>query len=274
VVTVLQLQTGRSTTFAIASDGPRSIAFTEPDGLAVIAGSQVQSNGTIPMERFDLNGALAYSYPVAFPQAGSVEGGALYSPDGTELVLGTARGLEVVTNRGQPVRYLPVRSGAGTCQPIRWWAAGVVLASCTPPNGIALLWLVPTNGRQPAALTLAPKRGSGDLGDVDAWSLPSGDYVQDIGPCGYIYLAKLGPTARTSPVRVPGTAPGKSVYVLGAYHAQLALTASLSCSPGSSSLMWFDPGTDVVTPLLGPPANGGSAGQALLFGQTPYLPEF
>ena len=142
VVTVLQLQTGRSTTFAIASDGPRSIAFTEPDGLAVIAGNQVQSNGTIPMERFDLNGALAYSYPAAFPQAGSVEGGALYSPDGTELVLGTARGLEVVTNGGQPVRYLPARRGAGTCQPIRWWtwrlARRPTVSRCcgwSPPTG-------------------------------------------------------------------------------------------------------------------------------------------
>jgi hypothetical protein len=38
--------------------------------------------------------------------------------------------------------------------------------------------------------------------------------------------------------------------------------------------MWFDPGTNVVTPLLGPPVNGGSAGPALLFGQTPYFPEF
>jgi TolB protein len=275
LVTVVQLQDGTSTRFTIASDGPRSIGFTAPDGLAVIAGSQVQSTRTIPMERFDLSGALAYTYPTSFPHAGPIEGGALYTADGTELVLGTSRGMEVVTNGGQPVRYLPVNTRAGTCQPVRWWAAGVVLASCTPPgNGIALLWLVPTDGRPPTQLTVTPERGSGDLGDVDAWSLPGGDYLQDLGPCGYIYLAKLDAAGRTTPIRVPGTAAGKSVYVLGAYRDRLALTASLSCSPGSSSLMWFDPGTNVVTPLLGPPVNGGSAGPALLFGQTPYFPEF
>jgi hypothetical protein len=275
LVTVLQLQSGRTATFKIAGSGSRSIGFTEPDGLAIIAGGEVVPSGTTPVQRFDLDGALAYTYPTSFARAGRVDGGLLYAPDGAELILGTTGGFEVVTNSGQPVRYLPMSKGAGTCQPTRWWAAGVMLASCVRPNsGVPLLWLVPTNGARPKPLTVTPKRDSGDLGDVDAWSLSGRVYLQDIGACGYIYLAKLGAAGRTTPVKVPGTEEGKSVYVLGAYHDKLALTTSFACSPGSVSLLWFDPASDVVTPLLGPPVNGGSTGTVLLWGQTPYFPEF
>jgi TolB protein len=153
---------------------------------------------------------------------------------------------------------------AQSCQPLKWWAAGVVLASCTPPNsGISLLWLVPTSGPRATQLTITPLQGSGDYGDLDAWSLPSGDYVQDAGACGYIYLAKLGRTGRTTAVKVPGAVG--SVFVQGAYGDQLALTTQFSCQPGSVSLFWFNPATRAVTPLLGPRANGGSVGTVILF---------
>ena len=76
-----------------------------------------------------------------------------------------------------------MRAEPGTCQPERWWATGVFLASCTPQQQRPVVRLVPrTGGAQP--LTLAPRRASGDYGDVDAWSLPSGDYAQDLGACG------------------------------------------------------------------------------------------
>jgi TolB protein len=275
VVTVLDLQNGRSNTFRVAGTGPPAVSFTAPDGLGIIASGQETATGPSRVQRFSLEGALEYSYPLSFPGAGRVNGDLVYSADGTELVLGTSGGFEVVANTGQPLRYLPMSANAGTCQPARWWAAGVLLASCTRPNsGIPLLWLVPTNGQPPTPLTLTPKRGSGDYGDVDAWSLPSGDYVQVLGACGYIYLGRLGRTERTVPVRVPGIASGKSVHVVGAVNDQLALTASFSCSPGSASLMWFDPATDVVRPLLGPPVNGGSVGTTFLWRQTPPFSEF
>jgi len=274
VVTVLQLQNGEASTFKIPGSEPWSVSFTEPDGLAIIAVGQVGPSGTVHVRRFDLNGTPAYSYPTAFPRAGRLNGGVLYSPDGTEIVLGTTRGFEVVANTGQPLRYLPMRAEPGTCQPARWWATGLLLASCTPPNSsVPLLWLVPANGRPPEPLTLAPRRASGDYGDVDAWSLPSGDYAQDLGACGYIYLARVS-GQRTTPVRVPGTAADKSVYVLGAFGDQLALTTAFSCSPGSASLMWYDPATNAVTPLLGPPVNGGSVGTTLLWREPPGSEEY
>jgi len=92
--------------------------------------------------------------------------------------------------------------------------------------------------------------------------------VQDAGACGYIYLAKLGRTGRTTPVMVPGAVG--SVFVQGAYGHQLALTSQFACQPGSTSLFWFDPATRAVTPLLGPRANGGSVGTVILFGKPSY----
>ncbi len=274
VVTVLDLPSGRSDTFTIPGAGQQSVGFTEPAGLALIVSGQGPAAGPSHVRRLSLNGALEHTYPTSFPGAGDLNGDLVYSPDGTELVLGTTGGFEVVANNGRPVRYIPLSARAGACQPTRWWAPGVVLASCTRPNsGVPLLWLVPTDGQAPSPLTLTPKRGSGDYGDVDAWSLPGGDYVQVLGACGYIYLGRRDGADRTVPVRVPGVAGDKSVYVLGATNDQLALTASFSCSPGSVSLLWFNPATNETRPLLGPPVNGGSVGTTFLWGQAAAFSE-
>jgi hypothetical protein len=278
-VTVLELRGGRSTTFTAPGYSPgwsgRPVNFTEPDGLGVITGSVSswpQDMG--PVQRLDLQGGLEYTYPTSFPRAGRIQGGVLYSPDGTELVMGTTHGFEVVTNGGQPLRYLPMSASAGPCLPVSWWASGVVLASCAGQKLPAqLLWLVPTNGGPPTHLTLA---GSvNDYGDADAWSLPSGEYVQDHGP-DCTYLAKVGADRRTTPVSVPGR--WGSVGVIGAYADELALSsgsgASLDDCGANTSLLWFNPATNKVTPLLGPRANGGSVGAAVLFGQTSALEEW
>ena len=154
-LTVFQLQSGKSGTFSIGSGDEGQVGFTQPDGLGIIVGGTALGTLTstpvyTPVRRFDLQGALEYTYPGSFAQAGHVLGDYLYSPDGTELVISATRGLEVVTNEGQPVRYVPISPEAQNCQPMRWWAASVVLASCTVPNsGISLLWLVPMNGPAP-----------------------------------------------------------------------------------------------------------------------------
>ena len=51
------------------------------------------------------------------------------------------------------------------------------------------LWLVPVSGARPKALTRPrnPAR-SGDFGDLDAWRLPSGLYLQAAGACGVLHI--------------------------------------------------------------------------------------
>ncbi len=123
------MRSRRSNTFTLRGSGAPGVPvnFTEPHGLGLIA-RWVSDGGKTeaPVRRYGLRGALEYTYPTSFPQAGRVDGGALYSPDGTELVIATTGGLEVVGNGGQPIRYLPTNP-AGLCQPMRWWSAGVVL---------------------------------------------------------------------------------------------------------------------------------------------------
>ena len=109
-----------------------------------------------------------------------------------------------------------------------------------------------------------------DLGDGDAWQLPSGTYVQDAGACGYTYVARLQPDGLTTPVAIPGVPSGESTIILGAQGDRLAIRNS----PGSPetrahgpALKWFAPATNSVTPLLGGAANGGYAEAAVLFGE-------
>ena len=68
------------------------------------------------------------------------------------------------------------------CSPDRWWSPGVILAGCeNHAAGRNQLWLVPADGTRPSALT--PVRGghSADFGDIGAWSLPGGLYLQALG---------------------------------------------------------------------------------------------
>jgi TolB protein len=104
-------------------------------------------------------------------------------PSGTDFVTGTSYGLKLASNSGAQIRKLPVPgTSANTCNPARWWKSGTVLASCAPPNSaIPELWLVPVSGARPTALTPRRSASSGDLGDLDAWQLPSGLYLQAAG---------------------------------------------------------------------------------------------
>jgi hypothetical protein len=148
------------------------------------------------------------------------------------------------------------------CSPVRWWdtAATTVLASCVE-QGYPRLWLVPTDGGTPTART-APLVGTAtsDAGDVNAWQLPTGTYVQALGGCGFEYLAKLntigGPT---TPVTVPGVQG--SVVVVGATGGHLDLQAKAPCG-GGQELFDYDPATGATTVLLGATLNGGGVIEA------------
>ncbi len=261
---LLDLRTLATATLGLGS-GVAPIGFTAPNGLAIIAS---RSNGSgQSLERFSLTGQLELSYAASFVPGGSYNGGpVLYSPDGTELAVGTSAGIELMSNEGQGLRYLNVSPSVTSCEPVRWWNTGEVLASCAPSgSGTSQLWLVPASGAAATALTASPP-ASGDLGDLDAWQLPAGTYVQDAGACGYIYLAKRAADGLTSPVAMPGVPGGDSTIVLGAEGNRLAIDAKPACREGAS-LLWYTPATNSVTPILGGAANGGTTEDALMFGE-------
>ncbi|OBI22323.1 hypothetical protein A5712_12865 [Mycobacterium sp. E2327] len=249
VLTEVDLRSGAKTTFAVDRTGanPR---YTRPDGKAVLL---YKWKGSKPgsLERVDLAGNHQLTYPV-----GQDFDGYLSTPDGTQLVLGTASGLALMGNDGAVGKTLPI-AGERDCTPTRFWDADstIAVARCSGSAG-SQLWLVPIDGGTPTALT-APNNGQKgpDYGDLNAWQVPAGRYVQAAGACGVIFLAKVNDDGTTSKVSVP-EAKSDSVTVLGVNDGHLELRARAGCG-GGQALIDFNPAAGTSTVLLGPPVNGG-----------------
>jgi len=256
-VTEVDLVSGQATTSFTSADAT-SVSFSRPSGRAILVSSS-QVTGGPSLVRVDLYGHQEQSYPAAAPDVGTLNSGfgrVLSRPDGTQIVVGATGGLALVANGGQIAREL-AGPGGRACDPMRWWTTDVVVASCQAEQGTQL-WLMPISGASPTALTAPlPAQNPGpDYGDLNAWQLDSGTYVQDAGACGMQYLARLNPDATTSPVAVPGVDTSNSVLVVGSYDNMLALRATIACGSGVS-LIWFDPTADTANVVLGPPINGG-----------------
>jgi len=241
----LTLATGQSSTFVMPGMA-NPIGYTTPDGLNIVAGRPSGNNTSLA--RYTLSGRLARSLGT------STDGTVLYQPSGTEFLTGASHGLKLVSNNGTQIRTLPVPgTTTDSCTPVRWWTASTVLASCDPPHGDGpQLWLVPVSGARPQALTPPRKVSSGDLGDLDAWTLPSGLYLQAAGPCAVLQIFKQARSGSITLVKVPHTEGDNDV--LTALGARLLIQAPTSCI-GSNSLLWFDPGTGAEQWLIRAPAN-------------------
>jgi TolB protein len=127
-VAVLNLRTLATTQFELTNGSP--VGFTAPDGLAIIVNVSTDGLGHTKLERVSLTGQVELSYPTSFPGGASYNGSALYSPDGTELAVGTCHvviascaaamtGIELMTNAGQALRFLPVIASFEGCMPMR-----------------------------------------------------------------------------------------------------------------------------------------------------------
>jgi hypothetical protein len=137
-----------------------------------------------------------------------------------------------------------------------------VLASCG--DATSQLWLVPVDGSMSTALTAPNDRQTGpDYGDVAAWQLPAGTFVQDLGACGVIYLAKLNSNGTTTEVKVPDV-KGGTIEVVGVNGDSLRLQAKAACG-GGISLVDYNPSTNTTMTLLGSPLNGGGVISAVAF---------
>jgi hypothetical protein len=255
----MTLATGKTTTFALAG-GASPIGYTTPGGLNIVAGRP--SGSQTILARYDLSGKLTRSL-------GSSAGGAvLYKPSGAAFVTSAGSGLKLVSNGGTLVRKLPVPgTSANTCGPARWWNNTTVLATCAPSgSSVNRLWLVPVSGGRPAALT--PRRSdktirtTGDLGDLDAWSLSSGLYLQSAGPCGVLQIFAQARNGSIKLVKVPHTQGDNRV--LTASGSRLLVQAPTSCV-GSNSLLWFNPGTHAEQWLIRAPSSAIGVVNALPF---------
>ena len=251
----LTLATGQASTFVMPGMA-NPIGYTTPDGLNIVGGRP--SGSLTSLARYTLSGRLAHSLGT------STDGLVLYQPSGTEFLTGASHGLKLVSNNGTLIRNLPVPStSANTCNPVRWWTATTVLASCDPPNsGSPQLWLVPISGARPQALTPPRKVSSGDLGDLDAWALPSGLYLQAAGPCAVLQIFKQARSGSITLVKVPHTNGDNDV--LTALGARLLIQAPTSCT-GSNSLLWLNPATHAEQWLIRAPANEVGVAAAIPF---------
>jgi hypothetical protein len=231
----LNLRTGKAARFSLPADA-LPVGYTRPNGLQLL-GAAV-SGSAEPLARYTLAGKRVQ---VLGTQA--YEAGAIYTPDGTELALSAGTGLLLVSNTGKVIRKLPVPAADPRigCGAVRWWNPGTVLAECTPKGGdAAQLWLVPANGAKPKALTPVRKSGP-DLGDLDAWPLASGLYLQSAGACGLLELNKQAKNGSVAPVQVPGFPAGTSLAVVTGLGPQLLLQGR-GCTLGGQ-LVWFNPAT-------------------------------
>ena len=241
----LTLATGQVSTFVLPGMA-NPIGYTTPDGLNIVAGRPSGNNTSLA--RYTLSGRLAHSLGT------STDGLVLYQPSGTEFLTGASHGLKLVSNNGTQIRTLPVPgTTTSSCTPVRWWTASTVLASCEQPHSDGpQLWLVPVGGARPQALTPPRKVSSGDLGDLDAWTLPSGLYLQAAGPCAVLQIFKQARNGSVTLVKVPHTNGDNDV--LTALGARLLIQAPTSCI-GSNSLLWFNPATHAEQWLIRAPAN-------------------
>jgi TolB protein len=274
----VDLHTGAQTTIPVHGI-PQ---YTRPDGTAILASTSFNGNEPGTLTRLDLSGHEQQAYPTEqLGGAGEFSGSYLESPDGTQLVLGTANlGNEVVSrsdnslvvmgNDGTIVRTLPSPMAKGQCSPVKWWTPTVILANCSAELGSgSQLWEVPLDGGVPTALTAFnsgqeddPGFGE-DIGDGTAWELPSGTFLQSAGACGTMFLSRLTPDMHTTRVTVPGVT-GDGVVVAGATADKLILLGKVGCG-GTTSLLTYDPAANTSTVLLGPPVNGGGVTEALSF---------
>lgn len=273
----VDLHTGEKTTVPVAGF-PR---YTRPSGKALLVSTSFNGDKPGILKRVDLKGDPQFTYSTDdLGGAGQFSGRWAESPDGTQLVLGTANlgnevvarsdnSLVVMSNDGTLIRTLPAPMANAMCDPVKWWTPESLLAHCTAPKSSAnQLWEVPLDGSTPTMIT-AVNSGqgddpgfAGDLGDTNAWKLPSGTFLQSSGACGTAFLSRLAPDGHTTRVKIPGMSD--DVIVAGTADDRLLVRGQVGCGP-TNSLVSYDPSADSATVLLGPPVNGGGVSQVMLY---------
>jgi hypothetical protein len=205
-VASLSLESGLWRTVLLLPDAYSSLGTTLPSGRDIVVNRQDTPSATDYLEIYRTNGDLFASItsaPSGFPWLTW-----LYGLDGTFLVVGAGSALTVYQNDGTMVRDLTIP--AGYCEPVRWWDATTILASCVPDyvlsaNGYYhVLWLIPLDGSAGSALTAPPPPGWDvvEFGHADAWRAAATTLVQWYGDCGARGIQVLHPDTSTDWVSI------------------------------------------------------------------------
>jgi hypothetical protein len=257
-ITVLNLHTGQASSFWVSANQVYpNISFSRPEGTAILFEPGFAASGAaLALERFSLAGALALSYPTQFPQAGAFDGGFfLENASGTELVVNTQSGLEVMSNSGQPIRAIVTRGGSGSCQLLNWWNNESVLVDCS-----GQLLIYPLSGGRADQLTSSHDTAA----FLGAWHVASGTYAE-AAACGSTWLEKLNGNGTATILTIPGAADAGSVQPLGVYGNQLPLLIGGGCDGqvAFSFVDWYNPAANVARTVIGGPAGGYVTGAVL-----------
>jgi hypothetical protein len=273
----IDLHTGDRTTTPVNG----TPEYTRPDGTALLISTRFSGDKPGTLKRIDLSGHEQVSHPTDdLGGAGQFSGNYVASPDGTQLVLGTANlgnavvprtdnSLVIVANDGSVIRSLPAPMPKAYCSPVKWWTPNVILTHCDAEAGSGeQLWKVPLNGDAPTALTARNSAQGqdpgfeGNLGNWTAFELPSGTFLPTAGACGTTFVSRLTPDGHTTAVDIPGISG--SVGLAGVLGDKLAVVAQVGCG-GGDSLLAYDPASNISTVLLGPPTIGGGVDGVRLY---------
>ena len=283
---LMSLKTGDVSVLPLPA-GVTAVGFTRPDGLNILAVSQTDT--AFQLERFNLQGTFQATIG-SLPRKAGMLGwqaycggtcGVLSSPDGLFAVWGvTGDQMQLLSNAGGPVIRRLAVPGSGSppsCVPLSWWNADTVLASCSVSGRSAAsrLWLVPTDGSSPTALTTpsGSPSGAGVIGG--AWQGPGAVYVTstDSAQCstapsgpGGLAVARVG-GGSLHRIRIGGTT-NHHTSVVSAVDGRLLLLAETSC-PGTSALLWLNPSTGATQTVLSAPAGQVGVLAAVPFGNGP-----
>lgn len=273
----IDLRTGDRTTTPVHG----TPEYTRPDGKALLVSTSFNGDEPGTLKRIDMSGHEQLAYPTEnLGGAGQFGGDYLESPDGTQLVLGTANlgnevvprsdnSLVVMDNNGSIIRTLPVPMQKAYCAPVKWWKPAVFLAHCSAEGGSGeQLWEVPLDGGKPTTLTAFNSvQGNdpgfeGNLGNWNAYQVSSGVFLPTAGACGTSFVSRLTPDGHTTRVDIPGVS--HSVELAGVSGDKLVIVAMVGCG-GGKSMLTYDPVANTSVVLLGPPITGGGVSGGRLY---------
>ncbi len=250
----ISLATGKViSTFKLPADA-NAFGYTRPTGQNILA-----VNGT-SIVRYDLTGHLAKVLTKSAEDA-------IESPDGSSVVVNAKAGLGVVSNAGGPVKVLPAPIATFGCNPVRWWNSTTILGYCNAKHGPAAprLWLFPANGGKVTALTAQRGNKGPDLGDINAYKLSSGTFLQALGPCGVEFIATQSADGTAHAVTLPGVHYASDFIVTG-QGSNLLVSPSNGCTAGAA-LVLFNPHTKKVNWILRPTGKSAGVEAAVPFGR-------